>query len=206
MTFHLPSSRQLVDLRKFIKWVILIQIWFRQMIWVLYAKGKTWEKTHFDIFGLTGCELSTSRPKFSNPNILVSAHLIGKLKIVPEISRPREYMMKNPFLYFECFTSENPCDSSTSLRANFYPETLEKFLKHGFSFFYPNLPFSLESRSMWHIGCLIYKTPHPASNNHLDLELKNFLSHEEELVFEKIRSVESILSQFFFQFQFHIQI
>lgn len=39
-----------------------------------------------------------------------------------------------------------------------------------------------------------------ASNNHLDLKLKKILSHEEELVFEKIMSVESILSQFFIQF------
>ena len=45
-----------------------------------------------------------------------------------------------------------------------------------------------------------------ASNMYIDLELKIFLSHEEELVFEKILSVESILSQFFFHFQFHVQI
>ena len=40
------------------------------------------------------------------------------------------------------------------------------------------------------------------SNSHLDPEVKKFLSHEEELVFEKILSVESILSQIFIQFQF----
>ena len=37
--------------------------------------------------------------------------------------------------YFECFTFIGPCDSSTSPRANFWPGTLEKFSKHGFSFF-----------------------------------------------------------------------
>ena len=45
---------------------------------------------------------------------------------------------------------------------------------------------------------------HSALNIYLDLKLKNFLSHEEELVFEKIIIVESILSQFFIKFQFHV--
>jgi hypothetical protein len=39
-----------------------------------------------------------------------------------------------------------------------------------------------------------------ALNNHIDREVKIFLCHEEELFFEKILSVESILSQFFIQF------
>ena len=77
---------------------------------------------------------------------LVSANLIGKLKIFPEISQPREYMVKNPFLYFECFTSVNPSNSSTSPRANLCPVNQEKFLKHGFLVFHLNIPFSLESR------------------------------------------------------------
>ena len=34
----------------------------------------------------------------------------------------------------------------------------------------------------------------------------NFLNHEEEFVFEKILSVESILGQFFIKFQFHVLI
>ena len=38
---------------------------------------------------------------------------------------------------------------------------------------------------------------HLASNNYLKLKLEIFLSHEEELGFETILSVESILSQFF---------
>ena len=60
-------------------------------------KEKEIRKTHFEIFGSTGCNLSTSNPKSSNSNILVSAHLIGKLKIVPERLRSREDMVKNPF-------------------------------------------------------------------------------------------------------------
>ena len=43
---------------------------------------------------------------------------------------------------------------------------------------------------------------HLASNSYFELEGEKFLSHEEELVFEKIPSVESILSQFFIYFQF----
>ena len=56
-----------------------------------------------------------------------SAHLIWKLKIVPEISLPREKKKKNTFWYFECFTSGNPCDSSPLLKGNFQPGTPEKF-------------------------------------------------------------------------------
>ena len=48
---------------------------------------KEMRKNHFEIFGSTGCGLSTSRPKSSNADMLVSAHPIGKLKIVPEIYR-----------------------------------------------------------------------------------------------------------------------
>ena len=155
MTLHLPLSWQLVDLRKFIKWVILIQIWFRQFLWVIWGKRKRWEKTHFDIFGLTDCDLSTSSPKSSNSNILVSAHSTWKLKIVLESLRSREDMVKNQFWDFECFTSINTCDSLPPLKGKFWPRTPEKFLKHGFSFFHPNLPFSLESRGKSLIGCLI---------------------------------------------------
>ena len=183
----------------FVKWVILIQIWFHQFLWVLWGKKKIWGKTHFEIFGPTGCDLSTSSPKSSNSNILVSAHPIGKLKIVLEILRSREDMVKNPFLYFECFTSGNPCDSSTSPRANFWFGTSEKFSKHGFSFFHPNLPFSLESQFRWHIGWLIYKAPHLASNTHLEIEVENFLRHEEELV------ENPYLANFSFNFRFHAE-
>ena len=57
--------------------------------------------------------------KSSNHIILVSAHLILKLKIVLESSWSREFMVRNSFLYFEFFTSGNPCDSSTSPKVNF---------------------------------------------------------------------------------------
>ena len=190
----------MVALRKLIKWFLLIQIQFHQLLWVLLAKGKRWEKTHFEIFVSTGCDLSTSSLKSSNSNILVSAHPIGKPKIVLESLSSREDMVKNPFWYFECFTSRNSCDSSPPLKGNFWPGTPEKFLKHGFPFFHQSLPFSLKSWSRWHIGVLIYQALHLASNKNLDPEVKNYLSHEEELVFEKILSVESILSQILLQF------
>ena len=44
-------------------------------------------KTHFEIFGPTDCDLSTSRSKSSNSNILVSTHPIGKMRIVLESLR-----------------------------------------------------------------------------------------------------------------------
>ena len=43
---------------------------------------------------------------------------------------------------------------------------------------------------------------HSDSNNYFELKGEKIISHEEELVFEKFRSVESILSQFFIQFHF----
>ena len=145
MTFHLPSSWQLVDIRKFIKWVILIQIRFCQFIWVAWGRGKTRVNTYFDIFRSTDCDLSTSSLIYSNSNILDSAHLIGKPKIVLKSLSSREDMVKNPFLDFECFTSRNTCDSSPLPRRNHELETPEKFSKHGFSFFNPNIPFSLKT-------------------------------------------------------------
>ena len=81
------------------------------------------------------------RPKSSNHNIWVFADPIWKLKIVPKISRLRESMVRNQFWYFECCHYKNPCDSSTSPRANFWPMTLENFLRHGFLVFHLNLPF-----------------------------------------------------------------
>ena len=55
-------------------------------------------KTHFEIFGSTDCDLSTSSPISSNLNILVSTHPIGKLMIVLESLRSGEDMVKKPFL------------------------------------------------------------------------------------------------------------
>ena len=93
------------------KWVRLTQIWFRQLLWVLGGKRKRWSKTHFYIFRSIDCDLSTSSLKSSDSNILVSAHPIGKLKIVPESLRSGEEMVIKPFWYFDYFTSRNPCDS-----------------------------------------------------------------------------------------------
>ena len=92
---------------------------------------------------------------------------------------------EKPIFYFECFTSRNPCDSSPPPRAKIRLVTLEKFLKHGFSFFHLNLPFSFKSWSRWHFHYLISRNPHLSLNSYLDLKLENFLSHEEELVFQK---------------------
>ena len=95
------------------------------------------------------------RPKSSNHNILVSTHQISKPKIVPEISMLRESMVRNSFWCFQCFTSRNTCDSSTSPRVNFWHVTLKKFSRHGFLIFHLNLPFSFESQPSWLFGWLI---------------------------------------------------
>ena len=42
---------------------------------------------------------------------------------------------------------------------------------------------------------------HSSLNIYFELKWEKHISHEEELVFEKTLSVESILSQFFIQFQ-----
>ena len=51
-------------------------------------------KDPFEILGPTDYDLSTSSPISSNLNILVSTHLIGKLKIVLESLRSGEDMVK----------------------------------------------------------------------------------------------------------------
>jgi hypothetical protein len=58
---------------------------------------------------------------------LISTHPIVKLKIVLESLGLGEDMVKNPFSYFEFFTSGNPCDSSPPPRQNLEPRTPEKF-------------------------------------------------------------------------------
>ena len=78
------------------------------------------------------------RPKSINHIILVSPHPISNLKVDLESSREREFKVRNPFLYFQCFTSGNLCDSSPPPRAKIRPVTSEKFSKHGFLFFSPN--------------------------------------------------------------------
>ena len=72
----------------------------------------------------------------------------------------REDMVNNPFLNFDYFTFENPCDSSPPPRRKHEPGTLEKFSKHGFSFFNPNIPLSLETRTKWKMGCLFHDNSH----------------------------------------------
>ena len=149
-----------MNLRTIIKWVILIQIRFCQLLWVLGGENKRWEKTHFDIFRTTNCDLSTSSPIFQNWNIFISTHPIVKLKILLESLGLGEDMLKNPFSDFDFFTSRNPCDSSPPSRRNHEPGTPEKFLKHGFSFFNPNIPLSLETQTKWKIGCLFHEKLH----------------------------------------------
>ena len=39
--FIFPNHYQMTELWKFIKWVLLIQIWFHQMFWVIQAKNNT---------------------------------------------------------------------------------------------------------------------------------------------------------------------
>ena len=165
MTLHLPSSLYLVNLRTIIEWVILIQIWFRKFLWVLGDEKKWLEKTHFDIFWTINCDFSTSSPISQNWNILISTHLIAKLNIVLESLGLGEDMVKFFFSYFEFFTSGNPCDSSPSPRRNHELGTPEKFSKHGFSFFNPNIPLSLETRTKCKIGLLFHDNPHFSSKN-----------------------------------------
>ena len=165
MTLHLPLSWQLVDLQKFIEWVILIQIWFHKFLWVLGDEKKWWEKTYFEIFRTINCDLSTSSPISQDWNILISTHPIAKLKIVLERLWLGEDMVKKPFSYFYFFTFENPCDSSPPPRRNHEPRTSEKFSKHGFSFFNPNIPLSLETWTKWKIGCLFHDNSQLISKN-----------------------------------------
>jgi hypothetical protein len=94
---------------------------------------------------------------------LISTHPIAKLKIVLESLGLGEDMVKNSFLDIEFFTSGNPYDSSPPLRQNHEPETSEKFLKHGFSFFNPNIPLSLETRTKCKIGFLFHDNLHLSS-------------------------------------------
>lgn len=157
-----------------IEWVILIQIWFHKLLCILGGETKWWGKTHFEIFWTINYDLSTSSPISQNWNILISTHLIAKLKIVLEILGSGEDMVRNPFSDFEFFTSENICDSSPPPRRNHEPGTPEKFLKHGFSFFHPNIPLSLETRTKCNIGCLFHDNPHLSSKNPFWQKSKKF--------------------------------
>ena len=54
-------------------------------------------------------------------------------------------MVKNPFLDFDFYTFENQAGSFSSLVVRLRTMTLEKFSKHGFSFFHHIRTFSFES-------------------------------------------------------------
>lgn len=117
------------------------------MFWLLWAKGNTWEKTHFNILGSTSCDSNFQFgcwPKSTNHIILVSARLISNMKIDMTISRSREFMMKNPFWDFECYTSENPCDFR-GLKSSPWPR--RNFGNMDFHFFHQTLPIYFKSRS-----------------------------------------------------------
>ena len=157
-----------------IEWVILMQLRFHKFLWVLGGENKWWEKTHFDIFQTTNCDLSTSISISQNWNILISTHPIAKMKIVLESLGSGEDMVKNPFSCFDFFTSGNPCDSSPPSRRNREPGTPEKFLKHGFSFFNPNIPLSLETWTKCKIGFIFYDNPHLSSKNQFWQKSKKF--------------------------------
>jgi hypothetical protein len=157
-----------------IEWVLLIQIRFRKLLWVIGGKKKWWEKTHFEIFRTINCDSSTSTRYLK---IGISWFLLIRLqywKIVLESLWSREDMAKNPFSNFEFFTSENPCDSSSPPRRNHEPGTPEKFSKHGFSFFNPNIPLSLETRTKSKIDCLFHDNPHLNSKNPFWQNFKKF--------------------------------
>ena len=154
-----------MNLRTIIEWVLLIQIRFRKLLWVLGGEKKWWEKNPFGDFPDDQLWLFNFHPISQNWNILISTHPFAKLKIVLESLWSREDMVKNPFSNFGFFTSENPCDSSPPPRQNHEPGTPEKFLKHGFSFFNHHIPLSLETRTKCKIGCLFHDNPHLSSKN-----------------------------------------
>ena len=126
---------------------------------------------HFEIFRMTNYDLSTSSPISQNWNILISTHPIVKLKIVLESLGSGEDMVKTPFSDSEFLTLRITCDSSPPSRGNHEPGTPEKFSKHGFSFFNPNTPLSLETRTKCKIGFLFHENPH--LNSKKPLLIKN---------------------------------
>jgi hypothetical protein len=122
-------------------------------------------KNPFSDFSDDQLWLFNFHPISQNWNILISTHPIAKMKIVLERLGSGEDMVKNIFSDFDIFTSENPCDSSPPPRKNHERGTPEKFSKHGFSFFNPNIPLSLETRTKCKIGCLFHDNPHLISKN-----------------------------------------
>ena len=88
------------------------------------SKNKFWD-FRFDRLWLYNFQFGY-RPKSSNHIILVFAHPISKLKIDPERSWSKEFMVRNPFWDFECYIVINTCDSSPLPRAKIRPVTPEK--------------------------------------------------------------------------------
>ena len=128
-------------------------------------REKVMRKNPFSDFLDDQLWLFNFHPISKNWNILISTHPFAKLKIVLESLWSREDMGNFFFSNFKFFTSENPCDSSPPPRRNHEPGTSEKFSKHGFSFFNPKIPISLETWTKSKIGCLFH--------DNLHLNLKN---------------------------------
>ena len=97
MTLHLPSTLVVGGTLNIKKMIFAHPNLMLSVTMSSMRQEEEIGKTDFEIFRPTDCDLSTSRPKYSNSNILVSAHPIGKLKIVSESLRLREDMVKNPF-------------------------------------------------------------------------------------------------------------
>ena len=126
-----------------IEWVLLIQIRFCKLLWVLGGEKKWSEKNPFWDFSDDQLWLFNFHPISQNWNILISTHPFAKLKIVLESLGSGEDMVKNPFKYFDFFTSENPCDSSPPPRRNHEPPR-RNFWNMGFHFLTPIFHFLLK--------------------------------------------------------------
>ena len=167
----------MVRLRKMIKWLLLIQVQIHLMFWVLGDKGNTLEKTHFEILGSTNYDTET---------LIFLSTKIKKLHYLGFYSSNLKYEYSSRNISINRFHDDKliflfwvlqpgiDCDSSSSSRARLRPMTLEKFSKHGFSFFHQILPFSFESWSMWYFGCLIYKILDSTLNNYYKLKWEKF--------------------------------
>ena len=68
-----------------------------------------------------GGSSKVDKMSYTHPNSILS--------IAMSSMSQREDMRKNQFLYFDYFTSENPCDSSTSPRDNFWPVTPKNYFE-----------------------------------------------------------------------------
>ena len=135
-----------------------VQIRIQKMLWNIWAKKISWEKTHFYIF-------SSTQLRHLNPNFIVNLNLriainlvfaqpISNPRIDPKMSRLWESMVKAPFLGFSFLPFENKGDSSTSMMDRPKTMTPEKFSKHLFSFFRHFDPFFIEFWLIWNFRML----------------------------------------------------